>query len=258
MANQNCQNYHICSFLKSMKISSSESWNIHNILVWVWSFSKNYKRHKTCKTREKSDMLLYISAVLYTLFIDQSIFKFLWGKRDWIKRKSVINKLEEGGLSMIDLKTQICAIKAAWTSRIITDPDDHLWSYLRKLYLSKFGNDYFIVKSTVSSSKMFSSLKTIPEFYQDVILSYNKSKILSNENFHENIKNRSIWCNKYIKFKGKTLLFKRWIEDGIVMLKNLRLNNGILNVEFLANITHDKDSFTKKLIFFKKHWLKQE
>ena len=36
--------------------------------------------------------------------IDQRIFKFLWGKRDRIKRKSVINKLEEGGLSMIDLK----------------------------------------------------------------------------------------------------------------------------------------------------------
>ena len=44
--------------------------------------------------------------------IDQRIFKFLWGRRDRIKRKSVINKLEEGGLNMIDLKTQICAIKA--------------------------------------------------------------------------------------------------------------------------------------------------
>ena len=67
---------------------------------------------------------------------------------------------------------------------------------------------------------MFPSLKTIPEFYQEVILSYNKSKILSNENSHENIKNQPIWCNKYIKFKGKALLFKSWIEDGIVVLKN--------------------------------------
>ena len=100
----------------------------------------------------------------------------------------MINKLEEGGLSIIDLKTQICAIKAAWASRIITAPDDHLWSYLPTLYLSKFGNDYFIVKSTVISSKMFPSLKTIPEFYQDVILSYNKSKILSNETFMKTLR----------------------------------------------------------------------
>ena len=184
--------------------------------------------------------------------IDQRIFKFLWGKRDRIKRKSVINKLEEGGLSMIDLKTQICAIKAAWTNRIITAPYDHLWSYLPKLYLSKFGNNYFIVKSTVVSTKMFPSLKTIPEFYQDIILSYNKSKILNNENFHENIMNQPIWCNKYIKFKGKTLLFKTWIEDGIVMLKNLRLNNGTLDVEFLANIIHDKRQFYREINILQK------
>ena len=99
---------------------------------------------------------------------------------------------------------------------------------------------------------MFPSLKTIPEFYQDIILSYNKSKILNNENFHENIMNQPIWCNKYIKFKGKTLLFKTWIEDGIVMLKNLRLNNGILDVEFLTNIIHDKRQFYREINILQK------
>ena len=151
--------------------------------------------------------------------VDQRIFRFLWGKRDRIKRKSIINKLEEGGLNMLDLRTQIYAIKASWASRIITAPRDHLWSYLPKLYFSKFGNDFYIVKSTVTSKTMFPFLKTIPEFYQDVILSYNKSKIMSNEDFRVNIKNQPIWCNKYIKFEGKTLLFKSWIQDGIVMLK---------------------------------------
>ena len=82
---------------------------------------------------------------------------------------------------MLDLRTQIYAIKASWTSRIITAPRDHLWSYLPKLYFSKFGNDFYIVKSTVTSKKMLPLLKTIPEFYQDVILSYNKSKIMSYE-----------------------------------------------------------------------------
>ena len=170
--------------------------------------------------------LMYVATCLaipekFIKDIDQRIFKFLWGKRDQIKRKSVINKLEEGGLNMLDLQTQIHALKAAWTSRIITSPSDHLWSYLPKLYVSKFGSNYFIAKSTVTSTKMFPCLKTIPKFYQEVILSYNKSKILSNEYFHEDIKNRPIWCNKYIKFEGKVLLFKNWIEDGIVMLKNI-------------------------------------
>ena len=58
---------------------------------------------------------------------------------------------------------------------------------------------------------------------------------MSNENFHENIKNQPIWYNKYIKFKGKARTFKSWIVDSIVVLKDLRLNNGILDVAFLAN-----------------------
>ena len=201
--------------------------------------------------------LMYVATCLaipekFIKDIDQRIFKFLWGKRDRIKRKSVINKLEEGGLNMLDLQTQIHALKAAWTSRIITSPSDHLWSYLPKLYLSKFGSDYFIAKSTVTSTKMFPCLKTIPRFYQEVILSYNKSKILSNEYFHEDIKNQPIWCNKYIKFEGKALLFKNWIEDGIVMLKNMRLNNGILDVGFFTNIIQDKRQFYREINILQK------
>ena len=49
--------------------------------------------------------------------IDQRIFMYSWGKHDRIKRRSVIDKLEEEGLNMLNLQTQICAINAAWTSR---------------------------------------------------------------------------------------------------------------------------------------------
>ena len=70
---------------------------------------------------------------------------------------------------------------------------------------------------------MFTPLKYIPRFYQEVILSYNKSKIVGNEDFYNNIRNQTIWCNKYIKFKGETLLYKNWIKDGVILLKILNL-----------------------------------
>ena len=109
---------------------------------------------------------------------------------------------------MIDLRSHICALKAAWTCRIINSPDTHIWSFIPKQFLLQFGEDYFIVKSTITDIKMFTPLKNIPRFYQEVILSYNKSKIVRNEDFYNNIRNQTIWCNKYIKFKGETLLFK--------------------------------------------------
>ena len=79
---------------------------------------------------------------------------------------------------------------------------------------------------------------------------------MSYEDFLVNINNQPLWCNKYIKFEGKTLLFKSWIEDCIVILKNVTLNNGILDVGFLANIIQEK--FTGKLISFRKHYVKQK
>ena len=102
-------------------------------------------------------------------------------KCDRIKRKSIINQIEKGGLNMIDVRSQFSAIKASWVGRIVNAPNDHLWAYLPKRYLSKFGENYLIVKSTFTSLRMFPLLKRIPQFYQDIVLSYIKSKVIQYE-----------------------------------------------------------------------------
>ena len=84
---------------------------------------------------------------------------------------------------MLDLRSQICAIKAAWASRIMSAPDDHLWSFLPKFYFSKFGEDFLILKTTFNDKSMITYLRTIPEFYQEVITCYNRSKIIEYEDF---------------------------------------------------------------------------
>ena len=119
--------------------------------------------------------------------MDHRIFRCLWGKRDRIKRKSIINKLEDGGLNMVDFRSQICAMKAAWATRVVTAPNNHLWAFLPKLYLSKYGEDFLILKTTATDKAMISCVKSIPEFYQDVIISYNKSKVINYEDFYNNV-----------------------------------------------------------------------
>ena len=89
---------------------------------------------------------------------------------------------------MIDIRAHFNAIKAAWVPRIINAPHDHMWSLLPKQYFSTFGNNYVIVKSTFTSLKMFSLLKRIPQFYQDVVLSYNASKVIHHEDFKNAIR----------------------------------------------------------------------
>ena len=83
-------------------------------------------------------------------------------------------------------------MKAAWATRVVTAPNNHLWAFLPKLYLSKYGEDFLILKTTATDKAMISSVKSLPEFYQDVIISYNKSKVINYEDFCNNVLNQPI------------------------------------------------------------------
>ena len=48
---------------------------------------------------------------------------------------------------------------------------------------------------------------------------------------------------QYIKFKGETLIFKNWIKDGAILVKNLKLDNGILDISYLSRVIKDKRRF---------------
>lgn len=184
--------------------------------------------------------------------IDQKIFQFLWGKRDRIKRKSIINSVENGGLNMIDLKSQIKAIKASWVGRIMTAPDGDFWSILPKLYFSKFGNDYLLLKTTFTQKSMFPQIDSIPAFYQDVVISYNSAKQIKYEEFVQNIKYQPIWGNRFVKLKNKTLYFKSWITEGIVAFENLKIANGKIDVEYIYNRLRDKRKFHSEINILQK------
>ena len=177
---------------------------------------------------------------MYTLFCMTFKNQILALGIKYMPKYFTVNKIEKGGLNMIDLKSQISAMRASWASHIVTAPADSLWSYLPKSYLSIFGDDYLILKTTIVNKTMFPSLKQIPEFYQDVVLSYNKSKIMSHEDFHNNITNQPIWANRFIKLKKETLLFKTWVSDGIIAMKNLKIDNGKLDVDYLYSVVTEK------------------
>ena len=94
-----------------------------------------------------------------------------------IKRKSIVNKLEDGGLNMIDLRSHISAIKAAWAARIVTAPANHVWSFLPKLYLSRYGEDWQPSSPSprVASSTILSIRLSLPSFRPLLLASFKSS-----------------------------------------------------------------------------------
>ena len=61
------------------------------------------------------------------IYIDQLkrlCFTFIWGKRDRIRRNTLIAPVSEGGLNMLDIKSFFLAVKAAWFKRIFLNNED--------------------------------------------------------------------------------------------------------------------------------------
>ena len=61
--------------------------------------------------------------------ITRAWFNFIWnGKRDEIKRKVMVKRIEDGGVGMIDLNSFGKALKLTWMKRILHS--QIMWKYL--------------------------------------------------------------------------------------------------------------------------------
>ena len=144
---------------------------------------------------------------------------------------------------MIDMQAQIDAIKASWVQRIVSAPENHKWSFLPKQYLNKFGSDFLVIKTTFNKASMFPPIKQIPEFYQQIVCAYNKSKIITPEDFISNIVDQPLWGNRFITFNNQTLFYSNWIESKIISLSNLRIKNGKIDINYIYSILKNKCNF---------------
>ena len=57
----------------------------------------------------------------YRKEIDSKCLKFIWNnKPDKVKRNTVVGKLGNGGLKMIDIQRYFMSLKASWVSRLVS------------------------------------------------------------------------------------------------------------------------------------------
>lgn len=149
----------------------------------------------------------------------QSLFyEFIWGKKDKIKRITLIGKPQTGGLSMVDLESYVMAAKAAWIPRLITMKGN--WTAIPVHTFEDLGIRFIdILRSNITDThKIPSSLKLSP-FYIECIAAFNKCK-RSNLNETEDLLSECIWLNDKFKFRNSYLYIKSWIDSGFIYLKD--------------------------------------
>ena len=156
------------------------------------------------------------------------MYSFIWNSTDKIKRKTLIAEIEYGSLKMVDIESQIHAIKGAWVQKIIKSRSD--WNIFGHNYIDKFGPNNILVEFNFKDVKQFLLLKSIPIYYQNIFIAFNRAKSLNNR---------------------EVLYFKNWIDAGLIYVNSLKFTEGQIDVEYIYSKIKDKRNIYSEIFYVK-------
>ena len=172
--------------------------------------------------------------------INKMLYDFLWdGKPDQIKRRTARNKLENGGIDMIDIENFDKALKLTWIRRFLKY--DTKWkSVITEIYpnlneISCFGDNFLKILLRNISNPFW---KNVISYY---LAFYKKIGITSLEELYET----SFLFNDNIKIKNDIIKNKEFIKKEIFFIKNLMEDGDFLSFEqFTAKYNINIDFIT--------------
>ena len=153
--------------------------------------------------------------------INDIIYKFIWNGPDRLKRKSVRNKYDNGGLKMIDLKSRVRTQNVIWLKRLIM-PNESAWKDILHYYLEPFGgimclNNNFDVKKVYG---------LIPPFYQEALKIWAELSS-TNPSTVDEILSQTVWNNRFILVGKKSVYYSKFAEAGFHTLYDFIDGNGM-------------------------------
>ena len=146
-------------------------------------------------------------------------FRFIWGKRDKIQRNILINSFENGGLKMVDIESHFMALKAAWIPRLIDDTKG-IWKHLPLTYTYQITKG-LLNEMTFETKDQMPCLKTIPNFYAEVILAFSKARCRTTIENKSDLFNQLLWGNRLFMINNKCLYSVSFIESDILHVKDI-------------------------------------
>ena len=174
----------------------------------------------------------------YVKAINKMLFSFIWnGKRDKVKRDTMIGGKLEGGLKMVDYRLKDKALKVTMLKRIL-EPGDERWKIIPLHYFNKTGQNSLLFNANRLPDECINGEMDMPIFYKQLLMSLNscKHKAKSPPCTATSVRQQMIWGNEWITYKGKSLWYTRWIKSNIVYVNDLFDPEG----NFVEQLIYDK------------------
>ena len=143
--------------------------------------------------------------------------KFLWDEKPAkIKKQTITQKYEYGGLKMIDVEKFIYSLKGSWIKRLIeANPNNPL----RKIYyqtFDKYGGN-LIFESNVYKHDIEKIFLNKP-FLKDILISWRNI----NAYIFDKITSKTvIWNNSLLRSDDKTIFYSSWLAKGVKYLEDV-------------------------------------
>lgn len=164
--------------------------------------------------------------------LDKLLYNFIWRKKPHKIRKNILtNKIEEGGLSVIDFSLFNEILKINWIKRFLKNPNS-LWNIVPNFIFEKLGKITFLLQCPYSINRMPVKLSN---FHKQALTYWS---LLYKHNFSPH--KCFIWNNMNIIYRNKTLFIENWFKHDILLVSQL-LNN--------SNQILTYDDFTHKFNF---------
>jgi len=175
--------------------------------------------------------------------IEDMCYKFIWPKKEWVKRKHLICTKKEGGLNMVDIVAKFNAIQAKVFHRILLNSNS-MWSCIPIFFFEQFSgvNQFWREITCTTFNSLPESFTKIPSFYTKAMLNFN---CITHTNLSDNsiYRNELIWLNNNIKWQNKCILFKNWISANIMHVNDVIDNEGNILYERIWSALNNKAYF---------------
>lgn len=151
-------------------------------------------------------------------------FKFVWNGSEKVKRTTLINNYENGGLKMINLKIYIDSLKISWLEKLSSN-EKATWKVIPLFTLNTTHLGIDILKSNCNfedlNHEIKSKINILPFFYHKLLTVWFSTTAMQDINNIENWNDQLIWNNSFIVNDNKTLYFKKWAKKGVNLISDL-------------------------------------